>query len=456
MIANSQPADARSFMPKDRFEQPVSTDSERAAQLNDQANDCLFALQPGGGELIDAALELDPHFALAHCTKARALLQSGQTAAAREFAKRGQQLAEHLSKREQQHAGIVCQAIHGQSAAALQALRDHAAEHPRDAVPLSFALGVYGLLGFGGLTDFQTQQVRLLESVAPAWGEDWWFLAAFGWATVEIGRTREGIAMLDRALALNPANANAVHGRAHGYYEEGAVAEGEAFIAAWLPGYSRAALLHGHLAWHQALFALQRGAVERALDVYRASICPQASAALPMFTTIDCVSLLMRLLLCGCPPTAEQRRELAAYVDAHFAKPGMPFLNVHLALAHGCAGDDSALAELSERMASLPTAGQSGAVARRLCAAIADYAEGRFGEAAAILDEVAPRLTAIGGSNAQRDLFIDLNAAAHLCAGAEPKARAVVQDRSSRRAGHLNEAWFEHSIRHAGAVRPGA
>ena len=440
-------------MPKDRFEQPVSTDSERAAQLNDEANDRLFALQPGGGELIDAALELDPDFALAHCTKARTLLQAGCTASAKEFAKRGQQLAERLSAREQQHARIVCQVVHGRSAAALPAVRAHAAAHPRDAVPLSFALGVYGLLGFGGLPDFQTQQVRLLESVAPAWGEDWWFLAAIGWAYVEIGRTKRGIAMLDRSLALNPGNANAVHGRAHGYYEEGAATDGEAFIAAWLPSYSRKALLHGHLAWHQALFALQRGAVERALDIYRASVCPEASSALPMFTTIDCASFLMRLLLHGRAPTEAQLRELAAYVDGHFAKPGVPFLNIHLALAHGCAGDENALRVLSQRMAPLPAAGESGAMARRICAAIADYAGGRFAKAAATLDEVAPQLPAIGGSNAQRDLFIDLNAAAHLRAGAERRARAIVRDRSSRRAQHLSEHWFEQSIGRAGSVR---
>lgn len=439
-------------MQRDRFGQAVSTPSARAAELNDAAIDRLFALQGGAPALIDAALGEDPEFALAHCTKARVLLQQGDAAAGRQWASRGRELAARLPQRERRHAEAVCLAVHGDSNA-LQVVRGHAAAYPRDAVPLSFALGVYGLLGFGGFNDFHAQQVALLESVAPAWGEDWWFLSSLGWAYVEVGRTVEGIALLDKALALNPGNANAVHGRAHGYYEQGASAEGEAFIDAWLPSYDRSAVLHGHLAWHQALFALQRGDAERALAIYRDAVSPAASAALPLFTLIDGASFALRSVLYGQPLTTAERGALADFATRHFPKPGVPFANVHLAMVHAAAGQPVALALLCKDVGAALAAGRqaSGAVVERVCSAVAAYLRADYAAAAALLDTAMPALERLGGSHAQRDVLIDLTIAAHLCAGATATAMAVAERRWTRRAGHLDQTWLRRMAAH---VRP--
>ena len=316
---------------------------------------------------------------------------------------------------------------------------------PRDAVPLSFALGVYGLLGFGGFVDFHEQQVALLERVAPAWGDEWWFLAALGWAYVEVGRTDDGIALLDRALVLNPENANATHGRAHGYYEQGAAAEGEAFIAAWLPSYDRRAVLHGHLAWHLALFALQRGDADRALAVYEDAVRPAASAALPLFTMIDGASFALRSALYGRPLPSAARRELADYAARHFPKAAVPFANAHLAMAYSCAGDKTAFAGLRADVATLLDEGRqaSGAVVLHVCDAIGAYAAGDYSTAAALLDAALPELARLGGSHAQRDVFIDAAIAAHCAAADSAEARAIAKHRRTRRAGHLGEDWFQ-------------
>ena len=428
---------------RDRFGQPVSTASARAAELNDDAVDRLFALQGGAARLIDEALQLDPEFALAHCTKARVLQQQGEPAAARRWADSGRHLAAGLSVRERHHAEIVRLAVYGDSKA-LPAVRDHADAFPRDAVPLAFALGVYGLLGFGGFVDFHEQQVALLESVAPAWGDEWWFLSALGWAYVEVGRTDDGIALLDKSLALNPGNANAIHGRTHGYYEQGAAAEGEAFIAAWLPYYDRSAVLHGHLAWHQALFALQRDDAERALAIYEDAVAPKASSALPLFTVIDGASFALRSMLHGHPLPSTARRDLAAYAARHFPKAGVPFANAHLAMAYSCASDEAALAQLRDEVVALLEAGRqaSGAVVLRVCDAIGAYAAGDLASAAALLDAALPELERMGGSHAQRDVFTDLAIVAH-CAANSAKARAIAERRWTQRAGHLNEEWFQ-------------
>ena len=435
-------------MHEDRFGQSITTDSAHAAELYDDVVDLLFALQPGSGTLIDEALALDPNFALAHCAKARSLATLGKTREARRYSALGRDLAAGLATRERRHAEIVCLALHGESRQALRAVREHAAAYPRDAAPLSFALGVYGLLGFGGFNDFHVQQAELLASVAHAWGEDWWFLAAFGWALVEAGRAEAGIPMLDRALELNPDNANAVHGRVHGYYEEGAAVEGEALIDAWLPNYDRTAVLHGHLAWHHALFALQRGDAERAIAIYRDSVRPTASRALPMFTTIDASSFIMRAAIAGHPLDTRECREVAAFARKHFPEPGVPFVNAHLAMAFASVGDGVALSRLERDVATLLDDGAqpSGPVVALVCEAIIAYGQGRYEAATERMREAMPDLERLGGSHAQRDVFIDLMISAAIHAGATKDAERVAKERWTRRAGHLDGGWLARLV----------
>ena len=433
-------------MHQDRFGQRITSQSARAVDLYDDAVDRMFALQPGGGALIDEALELDPSFALGHCAKARALAGNGDTTGARDHAARGRDLATDLPERERRHAEIVSLVFRGESTTALDAVRAHASACPRDAVPLSFALGVYGLFGFGGFNDFRERQVELLATVAHAYGQDdWWFLASYGWALVEVGRCDEGIPMLDRALALRPDNANAAHGRAHGYYEQGAVQEGEAFIEAWLPGYDRGAILHAHLAWHQALFALQRGDVDRARAIYLDSIRPAVSQTLPMFTMIDCASFLLRASIAGCDVDAELWEEVLRLVEERFSKPGIPFVNTHLAMAYAGVEDHEASRCLEQGVATLLDEGKqpSGSVVAELCTGIAAYGSGRYRDAAEVLRRAIPELARLGGSNAQRDVYIDLAVSANVHAGNFEVAREVAKRRWTRRAGHLDEAWLD-------------
>src|SRR5204862_7265762 len=98
----------------------------------------------------------------------------------------------------------------------------------------------------GGLHE---AQLALLESLAPRWDEDWWFLTYLGWARIELGDLATGTEEAEQALDLNPQNAYAAHARAHGFYEAGDAAGGAGFVAGWLPRYDRRSQLHGHLSW---------------------------------------------------------------------------------------------------------------------------------------------------------------------------------------------------------------
>jgi hypothetical protein len=69
---------------------------------------------------------------------------------AREAATRAKSLRERVSVREQRHIDAIAPTVEGSAREALALVREHVLEHPREALPLSLALGVFGLLGFSG------------------------------------------------------------------------------------------------------------------------------------------------------------------------------------------------------------------------------------------------------------------------------------------------------------------
>src|SRR5216683_170156 len=264
---------------EDRFGLALTTSSEAAAGNYVRALDLMLSANIGGEALLDAALDADPEFALAHIARARLLAVQARVAEAKEAAATARLLSDRVSAREARHIETV--------ALAMAMLEEHVAEFPRDALVLSLALGVFGLLGFSGRADFHEAQLALLERLAPHWDEDWWFLTYLGWARIELGDIAAGAREVERALDLNPRNAYAAHARAHGYYEAGDAEGGAAFVEAWLPGYDRRSQLHGHLAWHLALCELARGNSERARALYADAIRPAVSHAPPLFNLAD-------------------------------------------------------------------------------------------------------------------------------------------------------------------------
>ena len=242
----------------DRFDQPVSAASAAAVGEYIAAVDLLLSANVGADVTLERALAADPDFALAHIARARLLQLQVRIGEARVAAQRALQLAARLSARERRHIAAIATAIEGNAPGALALVREHAAEYPRDALPLSLALGVFGLLGFSGRRDHHEAQLALLEELAPSWPEDWWFSGYLGWARIETGEVAAGTRLVERSLALNSRNAHAAHQRAHGFFEAGDPDGAATFLMEWLRNYERAGQLHCHLSWHLALSELAR------------------------------------------------------------------------------------------------------------------------------------------------------------------------------------------------------
>jgi hypothetical protein len=356
-------------------------------------------------------------------------------------------LRDRVSLREKGHIDAIALAIRGSAAEALALVRSHAAAYPRDALPLSLALGVFGLLGFSGRLDHHEAQLALLEELAPSWGEDWWFLGYLGWAYIETGAVEVGTRLVERSLAGNPRNAHAAHQRVHGFFESGDAVGGAAFLEAWLPDYDRAGQLHCHLSWHLALFELARGNSERARAIYLDSIRPSVAQSAPMLSLADSASFLWRWWLYGITPPIEQEwGEVAAHARQHFPRASLAFADLHAGLAETASSDRAAADTRIAGLHSLAEEGRlpPGTVAPALCAGAAALARGDNARAATVLEAALTDLPRIGGSHAQRELFQDSLIVAYLRSGKSTQAAQLLQTRLNRRPSPRDEAWLTH------------
>ncbi|HEY7651948.1 MAG TPA: tetratricopeptide repeat protein [Methylomirabilota bacterium] len=421
-------------MEQDRYGLPLSTSSAAAARAYVDGVDRLLAAHEGAEAAFDHALAADPEFALAHLGRARSLQVEGRSAPARAAAAEARVRAAGLGRRERQHVEALALAVAGQGARALALVREHLAEFPRDVMALAAANGVYGLIGFSGRQERNEDLLALLDGVADAYGEDWWFLGAHGFARTEALGWRAGAPLIERSLELAPRNAHAAHAWAHVFYERGDDERGAAFVEGWMPEYPKAAPLHCHLSWHQALFEVGRGRPERALALYEANIRPGRSLGPPFATLVDSASLLWRRELAGAPRLLEEWSAVAQHARAWFPGVGLAFADVHCAVALAAAGDSEGLEGWVRLLHEADAQGRlpAGSVVPIVAEAMGAFAQGRFEDAVAGLAPVMDQLVRVGGSWAQRDLFAHTLLAAYLRTGRLDDARALLRQRVTR------------------------
>ncbi|HEX6082604.1 MAG TPA: tetratricopeptide repeat protein [Methylomirabilota bacterium] len=419
--------------PRDRYGLSITTTPKAAAAYVD-AVDRLLAAREGALEGFDRALTFDPDFALAHVGRSRALLTAGRGAEGRAAAAAAVERAGGLDRRERRHVEALALAATGPGARALALVREHLVEFPLDVVALAAANGIYGLIGFSGSQTRNEDMLLLLDGLASAYGEDWWFLSAHGFACTEARGWKAGAALIERALALEPRNAHAVHAWAHVLYERGDDAAGAAFVEGWIPGYPREAALHCHLSWHRALFELACGRPDVTLAIYESAIAPGRSLCSAFTTVVDSASLLWRRELAGAAPPPEAWRAVTEHARASFADPGLAFVDAHCAVALAAAGESEALERWIARLREAEAAGRApaGPVTPAVAAGMAAFAAGRYGDAIAALAPVLDQFVRVGGSWAQRDLFEHTLLAAYLRAGRQAEAHALLARRVDR------------------------
>jgi hypothetical protein len=436
----------------DRYTLPLSTSSADAARAYQDGIDRALAGDAGIESALERAVAADEGFALAHIALARNLQFRGQVAEARASAARARELAGSATRRERQHVEAIATAIDGDPPKALDLIREHLSEFPRDAFALTQANGVYGLIGFSGRQDRNEEQLALLESVAQAYGDDWWFLGAHGFALTEMFRFAEARPLIERSLEAHRRNAHGAHSMAHVLYETGDAAGGSAFLDDWLPDYQPGAVLHGHLAWHLALCELAAGRYSRVKDIYTTHIGPASAQSQALGVVADSASLLWRCHVYGCATTPLPWQELRDYVAKSFPRPGVMFADVHAALAYAAAGDQESLSQLTQALREREAQGKipGGTVVPALAEGLGAFGRGDYDEAVRLLEPVAGEVVRIGGSHAQREVFEDTLLEAYLRTGRGEQAEQLLLMRLERRPWPRDHYWLGRARQAAG------
>lgn len=418
----------------------VTTSSQTACFTWDQVIEGALSHAARTPEHLAATLAADPNFALAHATKGLMLMSLARRElrdAARQSLADAQAAAtiRPVTDRETAYIEALGLWLSGAPRQAARRLDRALVDHPFDALTIKFTQVIRFMCGE------QDEMLSSLEHIAPKFGENrplaGYVMGCYAFALEEKRFYPEAESAGRRAVELAPRDVWGRHAVAHVLEMTGRSQEGEAWLgdpSAW----AHANNLRFHIAWHVALFMLERGALAQALELYDTSIRNERTNDYRDIANAS--SLLAQLEFRGVD-VGDRWEELAELGQTRMFDRQLVFADLHYALALIGAGRRDDAESIGMRLlddgASQPgdvhtqTAKQGALVTFGLLA----LRERRFFEAARLLERARGSLTCIGGSNAQRDLFEQAYIESLIGCGAHERAASVLRERRAARGG---------------------
>ena len=422
----------------------LTTNSPGAVDLYQEGLDLVLSQNYGPDAKLQAALEADEGFAMAHVVQAYVLHLQTNVPAARAAAEKAVELSAGCSREEQQIARIVHCFTHGKGTEAIGLVHEHLDEFPTDTLAMRVAQRLYMLGCFGaGVPDFPNHLMAMMRKVAPANGDDWAFLGQYAFAHHETNQPEKAMDLATRSLEGNPQNAVASHSVTHSYFEQGDAANGGRWLGDWLDGWDRRASYNTHLSWHLALFELAQGRYNQALELYETHIRPGVQAR-NLANLQDAASLMWRLQIYSGEEPGKPWDEVRDMALPAAETPGPAFRDCHAALAFAGAGDAESTQKFVDRVKAQGEKGDdlSREMVLPIALGAAAFAAGDYDEAADLMGPTYPMLARIGGSHAQREVFEDTLLETYIRAGRYDDAKAMLDERLSRRSSVRDTYWM--------------
>jgi uncharacterized NAD(P)/FAD-binding protein YdhS len=438
--------------PRDPLGLAISTTAEAAAAFN-AGVERVMRLQSGGEDLMREAVELDPGFAVGHAALAMLGHEAGATADVPASLAAAQEAAgRRADERERSFVDVVTRRVADVRGSGVQALVSHLAQFPRDVLAASAAVPT---IAFSGVTDVQQEAWDLVEGLAPAYGDHWWYISLLAFTRQDQSRFDEAGMLAESALSCEPSSGHAVHAQTHVLYETGQHEGGRVWLDHWVAESGRGASHRAHFAWHAALHDLALGDTEAVRQRYYSQLGPGCVTGVRAL--VDSASLLWRWrvtttewdegLQQGLPGTSPAFAgetppppvaPLVPSIDPSLLRePETPFVATHAALALAGDHDVSGLAEL-ERHARRSSDATMRAVVAPLCAALLACLEARWEVAWRSLTDLLPVLVRVGGSAAQREVVEETLLLALVHDGRADQALALLDRRLDRRTSSLD------------------
>lgn len=400
-------------MPRDCRNLVLSTSSAQAAVLFDHAVNGYLAYRADLAQRLDAVLEADPQFGLAHSLKGCALMmafRADRVALAREELDVARRCP--ATPREATHADALCRWTEGDLLGAA-ALWDGVSEaYPHDILAFRMA---HFLNFWSGRPDLMLRAVRGVERqwspAVPGYAS---LLGCRCFALEEAGHFLEAEYTGREAIRLDPADLWAAHAVAHVLEMTGRAIEGIEWVESLQAGWACGNNLKHHLWWHQAMYHLELGDFDRVLALYdggfRDLAAPLTAAMPDLYIDVqNAASMLYRLGRQGID-VGERWGEIADKAEERTGDCHSAFTLPHWMMALAATGRDAAAARLLAAMRAFGgTEGRLAetvrAVALPVAEAVLANGQGRHHDAVRLMRPVLGEMWRLGGSHAQQDVL---------------------------------------------------
>jgi tetratricopeptide (TPR) repeat protein len=402
---------------RDRLGLPLTAASGEAARAFDDTVWAYVGFSRDPGVPLKRALQADPGMPMANILQGYFMHLMGQPHLV-PAARTAHAVAAKapMTPREQAHLAALDAWCNGELERAAAALDAILADHPRDYLALKLANYLYFYLGdAASVRDGPACALAHWDEGMPGYGH---LLALHAFGLEESGDYAAAERQGRRATELNPADPWAVHAVAHVMEMQDRAAEGVRWIEELAPHWDAANFFRFHLWWHLALMHWDEGRVDEALRVYDERVWADGSSE--NLSLCNDISMLARLEMAEVDVGA--RWEAAAGIVRDLSGGSvLAFVDAHYALATG---------ELPRDEARGTTARVNAAVGRALCEAAVAWRSRDHARVVRRLEPVLGELGRIGGSHAQRDLFVLLLADAAHRSGNGSMARDLLGKRN--------------------------
>uniref|UniRef100_A0A4W5QLN3 Tetratricopeptide repeat protein 38 n=1 Tax=Hucho hucho TaxID=62062 RepID=A0A4W5QLN3_9TELE len=384
---------------------PLSTSSNEACKMYDAIltqyvtwrNDETL----GGIEgCISAVKSADPDFVMGHVistglelvgTGSSVLLNERLASAVKRTVELGQ-IQQDITTRERLHVRAMEHFSKGSFPKACDVWEEILVEHPTDLLALKFAHD--GFFYLGAQTQMRDSVARVLPHWKPHMPLYSYLKGLYSFGLLETHFYDQAEKMAKEGLALTPEDAWCVHSVAHVHEMKAEVEKGLKFMESTEKDWA--------------------GEYDAALNIFDSQVFRRCRASGAMLDTVDACSLLYRLELEGVC-VKDCWRELQQLTEPHTDDHVLLFNDLHFLMSSlgakesgGAAQSQRLLEGLWER-ANVPEENYqhqlAGSVGLPMCQALLEYDQGNYSRAVELLQPIRYRMSEIGGSDAQRDVF---------------------------------------------------
>jgi tetratricopeptide (TPR) repeat protein len=414
----------------------VTLASEEAARAFDHTVEGFLKYRADTPLRLKAALKLDGEAPILHAMKA-AFAMLAYKASAVPAARGALDQARSLggNPREQMHVAALGAWADGEQDRAIAIWENLLAEHPRDI--LAFRLHHFAAFWMGKAPEMMASAERALphwDGEVPGYGS---LLACRAFAHEECGSLVVAEAAGREAIRRDPADLWAAHAVAHVLEMQGRRAEGIGWITGLSSGFEGGNNLMHHLAWHQAMFHMERGEFSEVLRLYDTGFRDLESPITQMQPDlyIDCqnaASMLFRLERQGVD-VGGRWLELADKAEARIGDCLSAFTLPHWMMALTADGRFEAAERMLESMRDYGRAntGENARIVRDAalpcCEALLLRARGEHVEAVRAMRPAIGGIYELGGSHAQQDVLEQLFLDCAVEAGMAPDAQMLLE-----------------------------